>query len=208
MDVKKIGIGRVGVKMIKLVTHTQNPEELLKSSFGKCYQTEVNIDTIIKHLKHESVLEHVVFTFDVKCSRVCHLQFVRHRIASYTSQSHRYTEPSLEDLSYYIPSKIDNDTDSYKEWMEDCEAIYAIYKKWRSRGVKKEDARYLLPDATAINFQVTMNLRSILNFLALRTDTHAQDEIRYLAKEMQSIVFATMPNLERHLSRLVEMKQD
>jgi thymidylate synthase ThyX len=72
--------------MVKLIRHTENPEELLKESFGKCYQTDVNINTVIKHLKHESVLEHVVFTFDIKCSRIAHLQFVRHRIASYTSR--------------------------------------------------------------------------------------------------------------------------
>ena len=191
--------------MIKLITHTPNPEELLKQSFGKCYQTEVNINTVIKHLKHESVLEHVSFTFDIKCSRIAHLQFVRHRIASYTSQSHRYTEPTANDLIYFIPS---NFPDEYlDEWEEDMKNQYEVYKKWRDKGLKKEDARYHLPDACAINFQCTMNLRSIINFLSLRTDPHAQEEIRLLANGMKTIVFDTMPSLKPHLEQLVESKQ-
>ena len=192
--------------MVKLIRHTENPEELLKESFGKCYQTDVNINTVIKHLKHESVLEHVVFTFDIKCSRIAHLQFVRHRIASYTSQSHRYTEPTMEDLYYFIPSSF---PDEYlDEWEQDLKNQYDVYMKWRSRGVKKEDARYHLPDGTAINFQVTMNLRSLLNFFVLRTDIHAQEEIRWVADEMMGLVFNTMPNLKHHLKMLVDQKQD
>lgn len=192
--------------MIKLIRHTENPEELLKESFGKCYQTDVNINTVIKHLKHESVLEHVVFTFDIKCSRIAHLQFVRHRIASYTSQSHRYTEPTAEDLYYFIPSSFPDEL--LDEWESDMKYQYNIYRKWREKGLKKEDARYHLPDSTAINFQVTMNLRSILNFLALRTDSHAQEEIKELAYSMENIVMRTMPNLKDALLQLVYDKQN
>jgi thymidylate synthase (FAD) len=192
--------------MVKLIRHTENPEELLKESFGKCYQTDVNINTVIKHLKHESVLEHVVFTFDIKCSRIAHLQFIRHRIASYTSQSHRYTEPHYLDLYDFIPSEVTDD--DIPEWIDDMLNQYKIYMKWRRKGFKKETARYHLPDSTAINFQVTMNLRSILNFLALRTDEHAQEEIREIAEVMQNIVMKTMPNLKDVLLKLIQDKQD
>lgn len=192
--------------MVKLITHTPNPEELLKQSFGKCYQTEVNINTVIKHLKHESVLEHVNFTFDIKCSRIAHLQFVRHRIASYTSQSHRYTEPVLDDLIYFIPSNFPEEL--LDEWEQDMKNQYEIYKKWRDYGLKKEDARYHLPDATAINFEVTMNLRTLLNFLSLRTDNHAQEEIKEIAYNMQKLAFETMPNLRPYLVKLVERKKE
>ena len=72
---------------------------------------------------------------------------------------------------------------------------------------KKEDARYHLPDSCAINFQVTMNLRAILNFLALRTDSHAQEEVRVLANEMKELVLSTMPNLRSGLEELIKNKQ-
>lgn len=191
--------------MVKLTTYTPNPEELLKQSFGKCYQTEVNINTVIKHLKHESVLEHINYTFDIKCSRIAHLQFVRHRIASYTSQSHRYTEPTLEDLTYFIPSQFPDEL--LDEWEDDMRNQYAVYKKWRDKGLKKEDARYHLPDSTAINFQVTMNLRSLINFFALRTDKHAQEEIRFVAEIMLNEVLKTLPNLKDAILSLISEKQ-
>lgn len=192
--------------MIKIITHTENPELILQEAYSKCYQKPIKVSAMVKVLKHESVLEHVVFSFDVKCSRIAHLQMVRHRIASFTSQSHRYTEPTEDDLTYYIPDVMKSDED-YNEWIDDMERQYAIYQKWHNKGYKKEDARYHLPDSCAINFQMTMNLRSILNFLALRTDSHAQEEIRLLANEMKELVLSTMPNLRGGLEELIKNKQ-
>ena len=192
--------------MIKIITHTENPELILQEAYSKCYQKPIKVSAMVKVLKHESVLEHVTFSFDVKCSRIAHLQMVRHRIASYTSQSHRYTEPTEDDLTYYIPDVMKSDED-YNEWIDDMERQYAIYQKWCNKGYKKEDARYHLPDSCAINFQVTMNLRAILNFLALRTDSHAQEEVRVLANEMKELVLSTMPNLRSGLEELIKNKQ-
>ena len=192
--------------MIKIITHTENPELILQDAYSKCYQKPIKISAMVKVLKHESVLEHVTFSFDVKCSRIAHLQMVRHRLASYTSQSHRYTEPTEDDLTYYIPNVMKSHED-YEEWIDDMERQYAIYQKWQNKGYKKEDARYHLPDSCAINFQVTMNLRAILNFLALRTDSHAQEEIRVLANEMKELVLSTMPNLRSGLEELIRNKQ-
>lgn len=44
---------------------------------------------------YTSVLEHCKYTFEVVCSRVCSHQLVRHRIASYTQQSLRWTDEQL-----------------------------------------------------------------------------------------------------------------
>ena len=193
--------------MIKLITCTSEPEKILQDAYSKCYQKQIKVENMVKVLKHESVLEHITYSFDIKCSRIAHLQMVRHRLASYTSQSHRYTEPTKEDLTYFIPDVIKSDKD-YNEWVEDMENQFKVYKKWIDKGYKKEDARFHLPDSCAINFQATMNLRSILNFLSLRTDTHAQEEIRILANEMKEIVFETLPNLKGALNKLIEDKQN
>ena len=192
--------------MIKIITHTENPESILQDAYSKCYQKPIKVPAMVKVLKHESVLEHVTFSFDIKCSRIAHLQIVRHRIGSYTSQSHRYTEPIVDDLTYFIPDVMKSHED-YEEWIDDMENQFKIYEKWISKGYKKEDARFHLPDSCAINFQMTMNLRSVLNFLALRTDSHAQEEVRKLANEMKELVLSTMPNLRKGLEALIENKQ-
>ena len=46
---------------------------------------------------YTSVLEHCVYSFEVVCSRVCSHQLVRHRIASYTQQSMRWSEGFARD---------------------------------------------------------------------------------------------------------------
>ena len=194
--------------MIKLITHTPNPEELLKQAYSQCYQKPAKIETIVKHLKHSSVLEHISYTFDVKLSRVAWEQLVRHRIASYTAQSHRYTPVKEEDTYYYIPIAVDSLSDELvQEWIDDCKDSYAKYAKWIERGIKKEDARYLINKGVSINATFTMNLRSIINFLTLRTDAHAQGEIQEMANTMKHIIYQTLPNLTDAIENLIKDNQ-
>ncbi len=68
------------------------------------------IDTWIKETfkrNHFSPWEHSSYTFMIEgCSRVCSHQLVRHRIASFTQQSMRYTEASLREMALYLASKL------------------------------------------------------------------------------------------------------
>ena len=132
---------------------------------------------------HGSVLEHCVFTFSIEgISRACSHQLVRHRIASYSQQSQRYV--NAENFDFVIPPEIAEDYDLqrwYKDWMRET---MNVYSKLVGLGIKKEDARYILPNATTTNLVVTMNARELLHFIELRTSPRAQWEIRELAKEM------------------------
>lgn len=47
---------------------------------------------------HGSPLEHSIYVFEVTCSRVCSHQLVRHRHASYTQLSQRYSDKYLKSL--------------------------------------------------------------------------------------------------------------
>ena len=55
-------------------------------------------------------------------------------------------------------------------------------------GIKKEDARFVLPEATQTELIVTGNFQAWLDFIKLRADTHAQWEIRTVAKEINNIL--------------------
>ena len=61
-----------------------------------------------------------------------------------------------------------------------------------------EDARFVLPNACETKMVVTMNVRSLNNFFALRTCNRAQWEIRALAKEMWKLVYPVAPTLFRY----------
>lgn len=105
---------------VRLISHTQNPENLIAKAAKICYSpvgvseieerlTEENTETFINMLMdigHESPIEHVSFTFAVEgVSRTLTHQLVRHRMASFSQQSQRYVK--LEQFSYIIPPQIE-----------------------------------------------------------------------------------------------------
>lgn len=189
---------------VKLVAFThgvngESAEELLVHAFSQCYQKKANINVVMKHLDHQSVLEHVSFTFEIELSRVAWDQLVRHRIASYTAQSHRYTDIKQNDFTFFIPSDIKEEHIS--EWLLDLNNNYLIYKKWCDKGYKRETARYQATIGVSIKATVTYNLRSLLNLLKLRTDNHAQEEIRIFAEEIWKQIKPLFPNLTDELER-------
>lgn len=137
-------------------------------------------------LGHMSVFEHVSATWRIEgISRACSHQLVRHRLASYCQQSQRYVKVGTDSMDWYvIPPSIREDDLKCVEYEV---AMYQCAKHYNSllkKGVKPEDARYVLPEATKTAIVATMNLREFASFYALRTDKAAQWEIRELAEEM------------------------
>lgn len=137
-------------------------------------------------LGHMSVFEHVSATWRIEgISRACSHQLVRHRLASYCQQSQRYAKVETDSMDWYvIPPSIREDDMKCVEYEV---AMYQCAKHYNSllkKGVKPEDARFALPEATKTEIVATMNLREFASFYALRTDKAAQWEIRELAKEM------------------------
>lgn len=141
---------------------------------------------------HGSVLEHCTFTFAIDgISRACSHQLVRHRIASYSQQSQRYVDG--HNFDYVIPKSIEDNENfkaAYENFMDNTMLFYDALVK---NGIKKEDARFVLPNATTTNIVVTMNARELLHFIELRTSPRAQWEIRELAKEMWKQVKEVAP---------------
>jgi thymidylate synthase (FAD) len=56
--------------------------------------------------------------------------------------------------------------------------IQKMYDKWRQRGLKKEDARFVLPNACTSEIVVTANFREWRHIFSLRLSPKAQWEIR------------------------------
>lgn len=193
---------------VELLTYTSFPVERLLQYYSQCYKKSIKLENMLKVLKHESVLEHISYTFKIRCSRLTQLQLVRHRLASYTAQSHRYTEIAPDELYEIIPKEIrDLGIEAVTEYVGDCIDIYNKYKKWRDKGVSKESARYLINCGVASDITVTMNLRELLHFFAMRDDIHAQDEIKQLARAMKYEVFETLSELKEQLEYNIERKK-
>lgn len=165
--------------------------------------TDENKEKLIKHILdsgHHSVLEHVTFTFAIDgVSRSLTHQLVRHRTASYSQQSQRFVnftkgKDTHEKLCTYIkPPKIEADPVCEDVFENVVSVIERAYKTLVARGIKPEDARYLLPNAASTRIVVTQNARALINFFGERCCTKAQWEIRSLAWQMLQICQDVLP---------------
>ena len=134
---------------------------------------------------HTSVLEHVAMTFRIDgISRACSHQLVRHRLASFVQESQRYTKIDTNREWYVVPPAIAKSDDRLDFFVEHMERYGDAYQSALDAGIKPEDARYLLPEATKTSVVMTMNLRELESFYKLRSDKAAQWEIRELAETM------------------------
>lgn len=194
---------------VVLLAYTERPEEVVARAGRLCYfpsnisdlkkaVTKTKIKEMIMKLSesgHLSAFEHAVFTFGIEgISRACSHQLVRHRIASYSQQSQRYVTFG-ENFDYIIPESIKNNKKAFKKFQEAVLYAKKIYDELIEDGIHKEDARYILPNASETKIIVTMNARELLHFFTLRLCRRAQWEIREMAKLMLKEVRKVAPNI-------------
>jgi thymidylate synthase (FAD) len=132
-------------------------------------------------LDSEQLLPHLNYTFAIeKISRACSHQLVRHRIASYSQQSQRYIKVKLLSEKIVVPPSIGENED-YEALINSASEAYQSLAK---SGIPKEDARFVLPNAAETSLLLTMEGKSLMHFLGLRTCNRAQWEVRELANMM------------------------
>lgn len=140
------------------------------------------------------LLPHASFTFAIEgISRACSHQIVRHRVASYSQQSQRYIPVrKLRERVVVPPSIRELGPELFSA---NVEAASEAYEGLVGAGVPREDARFVLPNATETNLLMTMEGRSLLHFFGLRCCERAQWEIKELADGMLREVRAAEPEL-------------
>ena len=170
---------------------TESPLQLIGSVAGVSTArggSEKDIANRARHcfeLGHMSVFEHVSLTWRIEViSRACSHQLVRHRLASFCQLSQRYVVVNTDADWYVIPPSIRDDDRMLEEYASEMWRCAEYYKSLLDDGMKPEDARYVLPEATKTDIIVTMNLREFMSFYKARSDKAAQWEIRELAEDM------------------------
>jgi thymidylate synthase (FAD) len=159
------------------------------------------IHYLMKH-NHGTPFEHIVFTFHIKCPIFVARQWFRHRIGSFNEISGRYTELATE---FFVPTTLrENKTANHQasiegdftddeiqsmlsEWNYALEIAESTYESLLEKGVAREQARAVLPIGTYTEFYWTVNLRSLFNFIRLRTADDSQAEMREYADTIQAI---------------------
>lgn len=190
---------------VKLIALTQffgddgSPEALIEYAGRVCYRSGPKGQRaafLRARLQegHESIIEHAAATFEISgISRACSHQLVRHRLASYSQESQRYVDMSAP--AFVLPPDLAANPAAREVWETFAEQVKATYQALRALGLKKEDARFVLPNATATRIVVTMNFRELRHFFRLRITPEAQWEIREMAKRMLALLVPHAPTV-------------
>lgn len=180
---------------VELLFVTPDAEKLIETagrtsylSFGKQGEnTEKRFVHMLIKRGEYSVLEHAYATFRIsEVSRAFTHQMVRHRLCSFTQQSQRYVDES--NFNYVEPESIKNNPEAHSIFTEFMEKTKKTYLELRKLKIRKEDARFLLPNAVESQIVVTANLREWRHFIGLRGSPEAQWEIRNVAIEVLKIL--------------------
>ncbi len=203
---------------IELLSITPNAERHIENAARTSYQsfekqTDRSYKPFIKMLikrGHESVLEHATASFKISgVSRALTHQLVRHRLCSFTQESQRYV--NQENFNFIEPSDIRSNYTTHKIFLD---LIFEIQKKYmclRKLGIKKEDARYILPNAIESEIIMTANFRELRHIIKLRGEKSAQWEIRNLTIKILEILKKEVPIVFQdmeidEINQIVKMK--
>jgi thymidylate synthase (FAD) len=166
--------------------------------------------------RHGSPFEHNSMTFYVQAPIFVFREFMRHRIASYNEESGRYREllpvfyvpdadrnlvqtgkPGAYD---FLPGSAEQTALVEQQTRDVSRHAFESYQRMLEAGVAREVARIVLPLNIYSSMYVTLNARSLMNFLSLRTrrdGTHfpsfPQREIEMCAEKMEHAWAELMP---------------
>lgn len=159
--------------------------------------------------KHGTPFEMIDCTFRVKLPIFVAREWMRHRMASYNEMSGRYVElkkemyvPKTEHVReqrgkpgnyYYEPTAVHTATIAQNIIETNNEKCWEQYQELLNMGIAKEQARLVLPLNIYTEFIFKANLRSLLNFIALRNHEHAMFEIKEYAVAIEELIKEIVP---------------
>lgn len=158
-----------------------------------CYKSEERItqDSAASFVQrildrgHESVLEHEKLTVRVICDRGVSHEIVRHRIASYSQESTRYCNYSLNkyqnELTFIRPYFWNDSPDKFCIWKETMMFAEHSYLELIRLGASPQEARSVLPNSLKTEIVITMNMREWRHFFKLRTSSAAHPQMQEIA---------------------------
>ena len=178
---------------------TPNAEESIGRYAGICYDASQEPSACIRRASkcandgHLATLRFAHAIFHVsEISRICSHQFVRSKHLDFLQQSQRYVNSLSNELIYPDNGLQNKYASAYSHALN-------IYDELITSGVKKEDARFVLPAGITTELYVVGNLQAWRDFIHLRAEKHAQWEIRAVAIEINNQLAEHCPNLFKEI---------
>jgi thymidylate synthase (FAD) len=205
---------------VDLIDHMGNDNSVVRAARVSSGSTgddakDAGLINYLMRDRHGSPFEHAVFTFRIEAPIFVFREFMRHRMASYNEESGRYKE--LEGV-FYVPDEnrklvqvgkpgaytFEQGTDEQVHQTAVGVTLasvsgYRQYVDLLKQGIAREVARMVLPVNIYSSMYVTMNARSLMNFLSLRSTEQGtypsfpQWEIADVAHRMETIFSELMP---------------
>jgi thymidylate synthase (FAD) len=215
-DNNSISVGKGFVRLDDCMADDYSVVNSARVSFARNTEDEVEMTTadagLINFLmreQHGTPFEHNAFRFHIKCPVFVAREWFRHRIGSFNEFSARYSEvpnemfvPELGEIrkqtgkpgSYTFEQvEMSLAIDTFEIILKANNDAYDAYSQMLRMGIAKEVARTVLPMGMFTQFYWTVNARSLMNFLALRTDENAQLDIRKFAEAVEVLFSNEMP---------------
>lgn len=154
---------------------------------------------------HWSPFEMANMCVQIITSRTIAHQILRHRSFSFQEFSQRYAEApgfithkARMQAEKNRQSSTDDAPEDIADWFENAQMqvrqlAERKYSEAREKGIAKEVARFLLPEATETKLFMNGTVRSWVHYLALRDDEHAQLEHQEIARAIKRIFNKQFP---------------
>ncbi len=187
---------------VVLLAITPDAEKLIEEAGRTCYlslskmtdDSEKNFIRSAIRRGHHSILEHSSASFRITgASRAFTHQIVRHRIASFSQQSQRYVDET--EFNYIVPPEINGNNEALKIYRDFIEHSRETYNKLRDLEIKKENARFILPNALESQIVFSANFRELRAVFNVRLEKAAQWEIRRVCLQMLKILQEKAPSV-------------
>lgn len=160
---------------------------------------------------HWGCLDHAFPTFKIRAPLFVARQIMRASGGHFNEVSGRYKE--IEGV-FYLPGTFLQDVkrkelgepgepveggQNYAEYQAQTGIItaWSAYQNLLEYGVRKEQARMVLPVSVFTEFWMTLALSDWLHFLNLRLDSHAQAETRHIASLILAELMEAFPDIIR-----------
>ena len=149
-----------------------------------------------------NIIKHFSYVFKIRMDTNTRTQFIRHRVAGYQEVSRRYVSGKRLAISFY---EKENCNDIYSKYVLDDkrtghsqaleftttqvhEIVLNHYFTLLDNKVLPQDARRVLPQSMYTDLWVAFDYESFHNFKELRSNEHAQWEIRVVSETMEEFV--------------------
>ena len=206
--VKLISVTPDAEKHIAYCARVSNPKN----------QENDNFSGLLKYCiknQHWSIFEHAFLTVEINTSLAIATQILRHRSFTFQQFSQRYADSTELQLELPVPDLRKQDTKNRQNSTDDLgdyvklglqeeirkhfEYSLKLYNKMLDKGVAKECARFVLPQATQTRLYMSGSLRSWMHYIDLRSAHGTQAEHMEVAEAIRCIFTCQFPTISSAL---------